>query len=245
MIGVLQGTKEGEVMNLASHSNRARDHVRSRGRRGHVRDGFSRHGDHGQHPGRQLRQRGERRPGAQRSALLRPQHEPDLGRLSCERRDHRLEGEECGRRSPLHAEGAATERTGQSRDSDQQQLHGRWITAGSVRRSGRTGASTPLGAVFSYPASLPISKGDYVGVQLGGSATGLPQAFTNGVHQNLIANNFTGQPVGWSVGEPARRRAARSPAAGDGQVLQGARSPEAQEGCRDAGARRPRTAASR
>jgi hypothetical protein len=58
-----------------------------------------------------------------------------------------------------------------------------------------TGASTPLGAVFSYPASLPINKGDYVGVQLGGSATGLPQAFTNGVHQNLIANNFAGKPT--------------------------------------------------
>ena len=63
-----------------------------------------------------------------------------------------------------------------------------------------TGASTPLGAVFSYPASLPINKGDYVGVQLGGSATGLPQAFTNGVHQNLIANNFTGQPVDGASG---------------------------------------------
>jgi hypothetical protein len=58
-----------------------------------------------------------------------------------------------------------------------------------------TGASTPLGAVFSYPASLQISKGDYIGVQLGGAATGLPQAFTNGVPQNLIANNFAGQPT--------------------------------------------------
>jgi hypothetical protein len=63
-----------------------------------------------------------------------------------------------------------------------------------------TGASTPLGAVFSYPASLPINKGDYVGVQLGGSATGLPQAFTNGVHQNLIANNFAGQPTDGTSG---------------------------------------------
>ena len=58
-----------------------------------------------------------------------------------------------------------------------------------------TGAATPLGAVFSYPASLPISKGDYVGVQLGGSATGLPQAFTNGMPKNLIANNFAAQPT--------------------------------------------------
>ncbi len=63
-----------------------------------------------------------------------------------------------------------------------------------------TGGSTPLGAVFSYPASLPISKGDYIGVQLGGSATGLPQAFTNGVHQNLIANNFAGQPTDGASG---------------------------------------------
>ena len=63
-----------------------------------------------------------------------------------------------------------------------------------------TFGSTPMGAVFSYPASLPISKGDYIGVQLGGSATGLPQAFTNGVHQNLIANNFTGQPADGASG---------------------------------------------
>jgi hypothetical protein len=58
-----------------------------------------------------------------------------------------------------------------------------------------TGATTPTGEIFSYPASLPISKGDYVGVLLGGAATGLPQAFTNGIPQNLIANNFAGQPA--------------------------------------------------
>jgi hypothetical protein len=58
-----------------------------------------------------------------------------------------------------------------------------------------TGATTPTGEIFSYPASLPISKGDYVGVLLGGTATGLPQAFTNGIPQNLIANNFAGQPA--------------------------------------------------
>jgi hypothetical protein len=58
-----------------------------------------------------------------------------------------------------------------------------------------TGATTPTGEIFSYPASLPISKGDYVGVLLGGAADGLPQAFTNGVPQNLIANNFAGQPT--------------------------------------------------
>jgi len=58
-----------------------------------------------------------------------------------------------------------------------------------------TGATTPMGEIFSYPASLPIKKGDYVGVALGGAATGLPQAFTNGVPKNLIANNFAGQPA--------------------------------------------------
>src|SRR5215213_22550 len=58
-----------------------------------------------------------------------------------------------------------------------------------------TGAGTPAGVIFSYPASLPISKGDYLGVRLGGTATGLPQAFTNGQPGNLIANNFSGQPA--------------------------------------------------
>jgi hypothetical protein len=58
-----------------------------------------------------------------------------------------------------------------------------------------TGATTPTGEIFSYPASLPISKGDYVGVGLGGDADGLPQAFTNGVPANLIANNFSGDPA--------------------------------------------------
>jgi hypothetical protein len=58
-----------------------------------------------------------------------------------------------------------------------------------------TGATTPTGEVFSYPASLPIKKGDYVGMLLGGAPDGLPQAFTNGVHANLIANNFGGQPA--------------------------------------------------
>jgi hypothetical protein len=58
-----------------------------------------------------------------------------------------------------------------------------------------TALASPTGAVFSYPASLPIGKGDYVGIRLGGAATGLPQAFTNGQHGNLIANNFSGQPA--------------------------------------------------
>ena len=64
-----------------------------------------------------------------------------------------------------------------------------------------TGATTPTGEIFSYPASLPISKGDYVGVALGGAADGLPQAFTNGVTQNLIANNFSGQPADGSAAD--------------------------------------------
>jgi hypothetical protein len=58
-----------------------------------------------------------------------------------------------------------------------------------------TGATTPTGEIFSYPASLPIKKGDYLGVGLSGAADGLPQAFTNGVPKNLIANNFAGQPA--------------------------------------------------
>jgi hypothetical protein len=58
-----------------------------------------------------------------------------------------------------------------------------------------TGATSPTGEVFSYPASLPIKKGDYIGLLLGGAPDGLPQAFTNGVHANLIGNNFGGQPA--------------------------------------------------
>jgi hypothetical protein len=58
-----------------------------------------------------------------------------------------------------------------------------------------TGASTPGGAIFEYPASLPISQGDYIGLQIGGDADDMPQAFTNGLPLNLIANNFAGQPT--------------------------------------------------
>ena len=64
-----------------------------------------------------------------------------------------------------------------------------------------TGATMPTGEIFSYPASIPISKGDYVGVALGGAADGLPQAFTNGVTQNLIAHNFAGQPADGSAAD--------------------------------------------
>jgi hypothetical protein len=58
-----------------------------------------------------------------------------------------------------------------------------------------TGATTPTGVIFDYPASLPISTGDYVGVLTGGDDDDVPQAFTNGLAQNLIANNFSGQPA--------------------------------------------------
>jgi hypothetical protein len=58
-----------------------------------------------------------------------------------------------------------------------------------------TGASTPTGEIFSYPASLPISAGDYIGLQIGGDAEDMPQKTTNGITQNVIANNFGGQPA--------------------------------------------------
>jgi hypothetical protein len=55
--------------------------------------------------------------------------------------------------------------------------------------------ATPTGVIFDYPASLPISKGDYVGLLTGGDDDDLPQAMTNGLSQNLIGNNFDGQPT--------------------------------------------------
>jgi len=61
-----------------------------------------------------------------------------------------------------------------------------------------TGVSTPTGAIFDYPASLPISKGDYIGVVTGGTATGLPQAMANGLTQSVFANNFASQPANGS-----------------------------------------------
>jgi hypothetical protein len=49
---------------------------------------------------------------------------------------------------------------------------------------------------YRYPASLAIKQGDSIGISLGGdSDAGLPQAFTNGVPANVIANNFSGQPA--------------------------------------------------
>jgi Ca2+-binding RTX toxin-like protein len=50
-------------------------------------------------------------------------------------------------------------------------------------------------SVINYPASLAIKNGDSIGVFVGGAATGLPQAFTNGVPANVIANNFSGAPA--------------------------------------------------
>ena len=51
--------------------------------------------------------------------------------------------------------------------------------------------------IFDYPASLPISKGDYIGVRTvgGPGAHGLPQAMANGLSQSTFANNFAGQPA--------------------------------------------------
>ena len=58
-----------------------------------------------------------------------------------------------------------------------------------------TNSTTPTGVIFSYPASLPISKGDYIGVLTGGDDDDVPQFTTSGLASNLIANNFTGLPA--------------------------------------------------
>ncbi len=60
-----------------------------------------------------------------------------------------------------------------------------------------TFAGTPTGVIFDYPASLPISKGDYVGLLGvgGGGANGLAQAMANGLPQSTFANNFASQPT--------------------------------------------------
>ena len=62
-----------------------------------------------------------------------------------------------------------------------------------------TAVSFPNGQIFSYPASLPIGKGDYIGLLTGGADDGLPQAFANGLDRSLIANNFTAQPTDGSA----------------------------------------------
>jgi hypothetical protein len=58
-----------------------------------------------------------------------------------------------------------------------------------------TSVGTPTGVIFSYPASLPISKGDYIGILTGGAVDDLPQFTTSGLSKNLIANNFSGLPA--------------------------------------------------
>lgn len=58
-----------------------------------------------------------------------------------------------------------------------------------------TGAGTPTGLIFDNPASIPIAKGDYIGILTGGADDDLPQFNTNGVPANTIANNFGAQPV--------------------------------------------------
>jgi hypothetical protein len=51
-------------------------------------------------------------------------------------------------------------------------------------------------AILKYPASIAIKQGDSIGIQLGGASDeGIPQNFTNGVPQNVFANNFAGQPA--------------------------------------------------
>jgi len=62
-----------------------------------------------------------------------------------------------------------------------------------------TAVSSPDGAIFSYPASLPISKGDYIGLLTGGADDELPQFQANGLPRSLIANNFTAQPTDGSA----------------------------------------------
>ena len=50
--------------------------------------------------------------------------------------------------------------------------------------------------IFDYPGNnLPISKGDYIGLLSGGDNDDLPQNTTDGVTQNLIANNFAALPT--------------------------------------------------
>jgi hypothetical protein len=58
-----------------------------------------------------------------------------------------------------------------------------------------TGAATPTGVIFNYPASLPISAGDYIGVLTGGADDDVPQHTTNGLARNKIGNNFAGLPT--------------------------------------------------
>lgn len=63
-----------------------------------------------------------------------------------------------------------------------------------------TAVGTPTGKIFDYPASLPIGKGDYIGVLASGAVSDIPQHTTSGIPANVTANNFAGEPAG---GAPA------------------------------------------
>ena len=59
-----------------------------------------------------------------------------------------------------------------------------------------TGVSDPTGVIFDYPGnSLPIKKGDYIGLLSAGDVDGLPQDITDGLAQNIFSNNFAGLPA--------------------------------------------------
>ena len=59
-----------------------------------------------------------------------------------------------------------------------------------------TGAANPTGVIFDYPGnSLPIKKGDYIGLLSAGAVDGLPQDITDGQAQNIFSNNFAGLPA--------------------------------------------------
>jgi hypothetical protein len=58
-----------------------------------------------------------------------------------------------------------------------------------------TFVSTPTGVIFDYPASLPISAGDYIGMLTGGNDDDVAQHTTNGLSKSVFANNFAGQPA--------------------------------------------------
>jgi hypothetical protein len=64
-----------------------------------------------------------------------------------------------------------------------------------------TGAGTPTGVIFDYPASLPISKGDYIGMLTGGADDDVAQHTTNGLTQSVFANNFAGLPSDGTSGD--------------------------------------------
>jgi hypothetical protein len=69
--------------------------------------------------------------------------------------------------------------------------------AGSSPASGPVpNTVAPTGTILNYTASLPIKLGDSIGLLQGGlSDVGLPQFQSNGLTSNVIANNFTAQPI--------------------------------------------------